>query len=386
MGKYSVISTSTVKYGKYQEVLRVIARKERDFFVTLFFSSNDTQFILSKDSPLAKQVQDTTSGNTLTIDETMFKSSLINGTKYLVELEIDKYESYRERRMEKERKERELKAQKEREIKAKEAREGRRASERKCKSEDKSRLEEAFENATIYEMPFSNLRLFVDENDSFSNQMKAIAGNANMAFIQGDATGFQNSIIELYNKVHGYNSYKLKTIAAEEGQCIGLAFIKMAMYFNNGDFQVNEIAAQNAFYCIVKDFKNTGNTYALPALFTLLMKKPRTLGDELYRVNSDAELTGLGALTPSAPYRRLDRAMSNRLPIMKFLLKKFYNENQGLFIIDTTLPYHIPSAEDVADFQNVYNNSEYAIQKDSFSIGEKYLFGVYDDIVKQLDI
>ena len=386
MGKYIVISTTTVKYGKYEDVLKVIARKEKGFFATLFSSSSNTHFILSKDSPLAKQIRDTSSDNSLTIDEAKFTSSSINGTTYLVELEIDKYETQRERRMEKERKEKEKKAQKERELKARKEREERRASERKRKNEEERRFEEAFKNANIHTMPFSNLRIFVDENDSFSNQMKAIAGNANMAFIQGDASGFQNSIIELYNKVHGYNSHQLKTIDAKEGQCIGLAFIKMAMYFSNGDFQVNEIAAQNAFYCIVKDFKTTGNTYALPALFTLLMKKPRTLEDELYRANSDSGLTGWGGMSLSAPYLRRDRAMSNRLPIMKFLLKKFYDENQKKFIIDTTLPYHIPSAKDVADFQNEYNRSEYAQRKDSVTIGEKYLFDVYEDIEEQLDL
>ena len=72
---------------------------------------------MSKDSPLAKQIRDTSSDNSLTIDEAKFTSSSINGTTYLVELEIDKYETQRERRMEKERKEKEKKAQKERELK-----------------------------------------------------------------------------------------------------------------------------------------------------------------------------------------------------------------------------------------------------------------------------
>jgi hypothetical protein len=207
-----------------------------------------------------------------------------------------------------------------------------------------------------------------------------------MAFLQRDTAGFQNSIIELYNKVHGYNSHKLKTIAAKDGQCIGLAFIKMAMYFSNGDFQVNEIAAQNAFYCIVKNYKETGNTYALPALFTLLLKKPRTLEDELYRANGDPQLVGMGGLLPSAPYRRQERAMSNRFPIMKFLLQKFYDGGQNKFIIDTTLPYHIPSVKDVTNFLSEYNESEYASKADTITIGERFLNDVYEDIDEQLNL
>lgn len=379
MSTYRIISTTTVKFGKYDDVLRVMAKREKGFWASLF-SSGDTQFIISKESPLAKQIQNrTNAGNLLNIDESMFKSSVLNGTTYLVESKIDAYEAAKEQRIERERKEQQLKAQKEREE--------REAAERKRKAaEEERRIEEAFENATVHRIPFSNLQMVVDEDDSFSDQMTAIAGNANMSFLCRNNRGFQNSIIELYNKVHGHNSHKLKTIAAKDGQCIGLAFIKMALYFDNGDFQVNEIAAQNAFYCIYKNYKETGNTYALPALFTLFLKKPRALEDELYRSNPDPELVGLGGMTPSAPYRRSDRAMTNRLPIMKFLLQSFYDEGGNKFTIDTTLPYHIPSDDDVAKFINEYSQSQYANDKESISIGEEYFNDMFEDIDDQLDI
>ena len=293
----------------------------------------------------------------------MFKSSVITGTTYLVESKIDAYESAKKQRIEKERKELQLKTQKERE-----------AAERKRKiAEEERRIEEALENATIHRIPFSNLQMVVDEDDSFSDQMAAIAGNANMFFLCRNNREFQNS-------------YKLRTIAAKDGQCIGLAFIKMALYFDNGDFQVNEIAAQNAFYCIYKDYKETGNTYALPALFTLLLKKPRALEDELYRSNPDPKLVGFGGMTLSAPYIRSDRAMVNRLPIMKFLLQSFYDEESKKFTIDTTLPYHIPSEEEVVKFTNEYVQSQYANKKESISIGEGYFNDMFEDINDQLDV
>lgn len=376
MSKYRIISATTVKFGKYDDVLRVMAEREKGFWASLF-SSGNTQFVISKESPLAKLIQNRTNmGNLLYIDESMFKSFVLTGTTYLVESKIDAYESAKEQRIEKERKEQQLKAQKERE-----------AADRKRKvAEEERRIEEALENATIHRIPFSNLQMVVDEDDSFSDQMTAIAGNANMFFLCRNNREFQNSIIKLYNKVHGHNSYKLKTIAAKDGQCIGLAFIKMTLYFDNGDFQVNEIAAQNAFYCIYKDYKETGNTYALPALFTLLLKKPRTLEDELYRSNPDPELVGFEGMTLSAPYRRSDRAMVNRLPIMKFLLQSFYDEGSKKFTIDTTLPYHIPSEEEVVKFTNEYGQSQYANKKESISIGEEYFNDMFEDINEQLDI
>ena len=80
------------------------------------------------------------------------------------------------------------------------------------------------------------------------------------------------------------------------------------------------------------------------------------------------------------------RAMTNRLPIMKFLLQKFYDEEEKKFTIDTTLPYHIPSDADVAKFTNEYNQSEYVSKTNSISTGEKYLNGVYNDIDDQLNL
>jgi hypothetical protein len=371
MGRYRIVNTTSVKFNKYQDVLQVIAQKEKGFWSFLLSSGNKI-FIISKESPLAKRIQNRTDVDDFwDIDESMFKSSVLNGKTYLVESKIDAYESTKEQKIEKEKKELQLKVQKEKEEK---------------EATEEERIEEAFKNATIHRIPFSNLQMVVDEDDSFSNQMTAIAGNANISFSNRNNREFQNNIIELYNKVHGHNSYKLKMINAKDGQCIGLAFIKMALYFDNGDFQVNEIAAQNAFYCIYKNYIETKNTYALPALFTLLLKKPKVLEDELYRSNPDPKLVGFGGMTLSAPYIRSDRAMANRLPILKFLLQNFYDEISKEFTIDTTLPYHIPSIADVTSFLSEYHKSEYASKTDSISVGEQFLNNIYEDIDDQLDI
>ena len=111
MSKYRIINATTIKFGKYDDVLSVMAEREKGFWASLF-SSGNTQFIISKESPLAKLIQNrTNTGNLLDIDESMFKSSVITGTTYLVESKIDAYESAKEQRIEKERKELQLKTQ-----------------------------------------------------------------------------------------------------------------------------------------------------------------------------------------------------------------------------------------------------------------------------------
>lgn len=103
MSKYRIINATTVKFGKYDDVLRVMAEREKGFWASLF-SSGNTQFIISKESPLTKLIQNrTNTGILLDINESMFKSSVINGTTYLVESKIDAYESAKEQRIEKER-------------------------------------------------------------------------------------------------------------------------------------------------------------------------------------------------------------------------------------------------------------------------------------------
>lgn len=385
MGLYKIHNITTVSYGKYTDVIRVIATKERNFFASLFSSAKETIFIISEDSPLLKTFKSAKqAGTTCFINENSFDDEKKNGTVYKVESSLALYEKRKSdriaeanRKAEEERKARELQARKERE---------RREAEERKKQEEAKTFEDLLKNATVHEMPWSGLQVCVDEDASFSEQMAGIAGNVNLSFVTGNNKGVTDNLVILYNKVHGYNSHLLKTLAAKEGQVVGLAFIKMALFFSNGDFQINEIAAQNAYYCIVKNFLVTKNTYALPALFTLLAKKPQTLADELYSVNPDSSLAGLGGLTPSAPYRRKDQAMMNRLPIMKYILTKFYDEDKKTFLLDTTLPYHIPSQEDVSKFYSDLDSSGLGTSKEVYEAGEEYFKDLYDNIEEQLDL
>ena len=45
MSTYRIINTTTVKFGKYDDVLRVMAKREKGFWASLF-SSGDTQFVI----------------------------------------------------------------------------------------------------------------------------------------------------------------------------------------------------------------------------------------------------------------------------------------------------------------------------------------------------
>lgn len=247
-------------------------------------------------------------------------------------------------------------------------------------------IQKMVDNTTTHKINLTDFQVYVDENASFSEQLAMIARNVNWCFTVGNKKGLSDSIVELYNRVHGYNSHKLKTLEAKDGQVVGLAFIKIVLFYNNGDYRVNEIAAQNAYYSIAKNFMETNNAYALPAMFTLFYKEPLALGDELYRINPNPELVGLNGMLPSAIYSKRERALSNRLPIMKYILQQFYDENKKEFKMDVTLPYHIPSVVEIDKFLEEYSKSIYYNNINVLSIGAEYFKRLFEDIEDQLDL
>ena len=385
MSDYKIRSIGKIDFRKYKDVVRVIATKKRGFWASLFSSPKEVYFILSEDSPLYGALNAAKNNKSIwDVPETSFTVERVNDRFYRVEKSIALYEKKKAKRLA----ETKRKADEARKAKEQQAQREREEADKKRKEEETAkRIDEAVKNATIQKMSLSDFQVSVDENASFSDQMAGIAGNVNLCFVTGNKQGVTDNLVILYNKVHGYNSHLLKTLDAKDGQIVGLAFIKMALYFSNGDFQVNEIAAQNAYYCIAKNYLFDKNTYALPALFTLLAKRPQTLGDELYDVNPDPSLGGAyGRMTLSAPYRRKDRVMENRLPIMKYVLSKFYDETKKKFLIDTTLPYHIPSQEDIDVFNQEQRTSKLGNEKEILAKGEEYFKKLYKNIEEQLNL
>lgn len=376
MSDYKIKSIGKVDFRTYKDVVRIIAIKERSFWASLFSSPKEAYFILSDESPLYGAVNAAKSNESIwDVSESSFTVESVNGTFYSVEKSIALYENKKAKRIA------------ETKRKADEAKKAKEQQTQRKKEETAKRIDEAFKKATVQKVRLSDLQVCVDENASFSAQMAGIAGNVNLCFVTGNKQGVTDNLVKLYTKVQGYNSHLLKNVEAKDGQIVGLAFIKMALYFSNGDFQVNEIAAQNAYYCIAKNYLFDKNTYALPALFTLFAKRPQTLGDELYDVNPDPSLEGAyGRMTLSAPYRRKDRVMENRLPIMKYVLSKFYDENKKKFLIDTTLPYHIPSQEDVNVFYQELRTRKLGNEKEILTKGDKYFKELYENIEEQLNL
>lgn len=232
MSDYKIKSIGKVDFRKYKDVVRVIAIKERGFWASLFSSPKEAYFILSDESPLYGAVNAAKSNESIwDVSESSFTVERVNGTFYSVEKSIALYENKKAKRIA------------ETKRKADEAKKAKEQQTQRKKEETAKRIDEAFKKATVQKVRLSDFQACVDENASFSDQMAGIAGNVNLCFVTGNKQGVTDNLVKLYTKVQGYNSHLLKNVEAKDGQIVGLAFIKMALYFTNGNFLVNEIAA-----------------------------------------------------------------------------------------------------------------------------------------------
>ena len=389
MSNYIIHSISKEDNGDYTDVIRIVVIKKKGFLASLFSSSNPITIILSEESLLIKSAKEAFSSKKMwKIDDVNFATVENNNEYFFIETNFKHYEKIKINKiMAKKAQEKRLleaKRQHEKSLKEKESREAKRKRKKNVKTDKKKQYIEKSKREALNEACGIINDTSVDS--IFSEQMSIVAYNANRNFYTDNTKATSNYLVQLYNMVHGYNSHKLKTLSAKDGMMVGLAFVKMTLYFNNGDFQVNEIAGQNAYYSLMKYYYGTNNINALPSVFTLLCKKPLALVDELYRVNSDNTLVGYGGGALCAPFVRRERAMNNRLVIMKYLLDKFYVTDTGKYKNGVNLMEHLLTNSDVQSFLKEYSASEYVSNPYVNELGEQYVKELYKDIEEQLDV
>lgn len=96
------------------------------------------------------------------------------------------------------------------------------------------------------------------------------------------ATFFSSAIGNLYNIVHQNGGTSLINCPDESMKEIGMAYMKIAQIYKAGeqDWYVNSVSAENAFYCLVRYYKKTGDSSSIPYLFMLLKANKKLLEDK----------------------------------------------------------------------------------------------------------
>lgn len=215
------------------------------------------------------------------------------------------------------------------------------------------------------------------------DRISELAGVVNFAINSGNNRAALNAMTEMYTVVQRNGGISLLNLPIEDLQCVGFAFTRMALYFNNGDEDINSVAAENAFYCLSKSFFEKNNNWTLPAIFTLLNTKRHLLKDKL--ISSWCSMAQkevgmpigmmLGGNPFVAPHLADFRAQAIGFgdDIMYFVLSKFFNIQNLEYTIPTDLFLIEPPIDNIKAF---LNNTE--CSKD-FEKGEKHLRSVYKE-------
>lgn len=81
-------------------VIHVQALKKRNLFKELFFSSDRSHFIVSSESPIFQEIEESLRTHELCdINDDMFKKTWIGGQRFLVEIKLKDYEQQKEKRL-----------------------------------------------------------------------------------------------------------------------------------------------------------------------------------------------------------------------------------------------------------------------------------------------
>ena len=142
---------------------------------------------------------------------------------------------------------------------------------------------------------------------------------------------------DLYNYVQRETGKILINLPSETCGTVGRAFAIYALCYqaDNGDRDFNTVAAENAYYCLMRSYRESNQLTAVPTLFALLNGSEDLMLDRLisYRcddVQSHIDIP-LGFVLKGNPYRAphlqgfRDEASSYRLVMMRYLLDLFYD-------------------------------------------------------------
>ena len=200
------------------------------------------------------------------------------------------------------------------------------------------------------------------------------------------ASFFSHAIGDLYNLVYKNGGKTLINCPDSSMKEIGMAYIKIAQLYKAGkqDWYVNSVSAENAFYCMIRYFKNTGDSSSLPYLFTLLKDNKylleekfeqswKKLNEDMCSMSFGIGLAGDVMLSACLRYYHVY--------VMRYILSLSYNiKEERPFVEDKTFAFLYPNfRETVNSFMRTYANydkDEYARDRDQ--LGKTYFDTIYE--------
>lgn len=216
-----------------------------------------------------------------------------------------------------------------------------------------------------------------------------IAANVNLQYNVGNKKVAAEILLTFYNIVQRGGGITLINLPVNDCQSVGFAFTIMALNYDHGDDDINSVAAENAFYCLSKSFIETGNFFAVPALFRILSLRPELMRQKLISswVNLAQKQIGMpiGIALGGNPYNDpilnefRDQAIGFKECIKYYLLSKFYDLEKKNFKVPTDMFLQLPSiAELNAFFSLLHKDTDFESGK-YLKMGKEHFESLYKE-------
>ncbi len=216
----------------------------------------------------------------------------------------------------------------------------------------------------------------------FSESIAYVASQVNYACFSGQMRSALNHMVELYNCAKGYEAKRLLMLDPDKAQSVGLAYMWFAILIDdNGNTDVNDVAAENAFLCLAMSYFEKDNSFTLPAIFTLLNKHQDRLEDAISRVLKNTFYYSPINHEGFHKYN-IDGYKLYRISIMYHCLIGFYDIKNGSFTVPSDLPYFLPRKEDINSFMKDLDNYNFWGKDDLSELGYFKFKELYESIIE----
>lgn len=197
-----------------------------------------------------------------------------------------------------------------------------------------------------------------------------------------------SKMVELY-QTSQFVGEEILSLPVNSCQPVGFAYTTIALYFDNGDGSddINSVAAENAFFCLAKSYMKTDNTFALPAIFTLLQKTQGLLSQKFISAAINMTEASLGMpivmalggnpyIDPNLQDFR-DQSAGYMSHVSYYVLSKFYDIENNSFKVPEDLPLFLLSKEETSSILSSIKQEGKFSHAGYLATGKEYLDEVF---------
>jgi len=229
----------------------------------------------------------------------------------------------------------------------------------------------------------------IEDEKTNTSIIEDIAVAVNWHFNTNNQKTCLDSMVMLYQTVQRESGRILLDLPASNCQSVGLAFTCMALYFDNGNNNINSVAAENAYYCLAKSNIEEENTYSLPAIFSMLHRRPNLLTDKF--ISSWCSMAEkqvgmpIGMMLSGNPFKDphlqdfRDQAIGFMSQVKYYILSIFYDIEHQKFIIPTDMPYFLPTEQEITSFLLSIRNEINIDASNYLSLGKSHFSNVFKE-------